>query len=87
MGENESLVNKEKISRLITRMLELILEVKIETPDEELVKHYIKLVSRFDDENPIKDLLLLKKSFIESHTDIYVNPSLTLAGFKDGDII
>jgi len=54
---------------------------------KKLVKHYIKFVSRFDDENPIKDLLLLKKSFIESHTVIYVNPSLTLAGFKHGDII
>jgi len=75
MIDNLSTKEKEKISRLIAEMIQLILNVNIDCHGEELVNLYLKYVSRIDDGNPIKDLPLLKESFAISFLRLLPRPS------------
>ena len=73
--------DKLKMSQLIARMLQIILGVQIEDADENLVNLYIKYVNRIDDNNPIKNLLLLKESFAFQFIRFVPEPDWRLSSY------
>jgi hypothetical protein len=79
-------VNREKISHLISEMIYLILGKKDIHVDEVLVNKYIEHISKIDDNNPMKSLLLLKDSFVQSYIDISARASIILE-HPDDEII
>jgi len=92
MNAATTTASRNKISKLIGEMFYLMLGKRINSMDTDLVDDYIEIVSEIDDDNPIKKLLLLDDSFIESYINIDVQSSGALQEYKyitiyDEDII
>ena len=76
MKTGSNYIDREKVSHIISEMLFMILGFKVIHVDQELVDQYIDSILRMEENTPLKELLLLQKSFIESYTYITVQPVL-----------
>ncbi len=67
-------------------MLFMILGFKVIHFDQDFVDQYIDSILKIERNTPLKELLLLKKSFIESYTDINVQCVIGIDFSNDMDI-
>ena len=82
MSTSLSPMERKKFTDLIGEMICLIGNINAVFVDDSLIEEYLINVSRIDDKNPIKDLLLLKKSFIDDNVLFYSEPSDNLKELK-----
>jgi len=69
-------IDREKVSHIISEMLFMILGIKVIEIDPKFVDHYIDSILKVEMNTPVKELLLLQKSYLESHAYIIVESEI-----------